>query len=282
MHTSKLSLNTVRSLVLLGAVLFCGTAWAQISLTGAGYTQNFDSMGTAGLTAPTGWGGDTTPNTAGAAGTTDAPNATGSAPGSATLDGANNGTGATNGEYNFGTTGSTERALGSTAASGAQRDTYVSFTNGTLSTITSLNITYDGEQWRVGSNTGSQPQSINVLTLQYSATGLTNTWVNVGSSFNFTSPNLGTGTAGALDGNANRVTGIGGTYTPSVPIAPGGSFFLRWADPDDGGNDAGMAIDNFSITIVPEPSTWIGALLAVAAIGYMQRRRIAPLLGKVS
>jgi MYXO-CTERM domain-containing protein len=82
----------------------------------------------------------------------------------------------------------------------------------------------------------------------------------------------------ALDGNAaaNRISGIGGTYTPTSQIANGASFYLRWADPDDGGSDNAVAIDSLSIlfSLVPEPSTWLAGALALGAIGFMQRRRL--------
>jgi hypothetical protein len=240
---------------------------AQISFTGTPYTQDFNGMGTAGTTAPTGWTVDSITNTAASGTSTDAPATTGLwSASTATLTGANDGTGATNGSYNFGTTSSTERALGSTAGSGTQKDTYVAFSNNTGSSITQFSISYDGEQWRLG----QAASAVNLLTLQYSADG--STWVNMGSQFNFTSP-ITTGTAGALDGNAsaNRVAGIGGTFAPSAAITNGSNFFIRWADPDDGGSDNGMAIDNFTLSIIPEPTT--SMLLGLGLLLGVQRLR---------
>jgi len=60
--------------------------------------------------------------------------------------------------------------------------------------------------------------------MQYSRNG-TN-FIAMGSQFNFNTP-YDTGTAGALDGNAstNRVTGIGGVYTPTTAITNAEYFF---------------------------------------------------------
>jgi hypothetical protein len=174
-----------------------------------------------------------------------------------------------------GTNSVTDRALGSLASGNNQFDTYLAFTNNTGFSITQFTLTYDGEQWRLG----GASTAVNVLTLQYSVTGLSGSWVGLGSAFNFSSP-ITSGSAGAaLDGNAaaNRVSGIGGTYTPSAQIANGGSFYLRWADPDDGGSDNAMAIDNVSIsftTAVPEPATWLLLTLGIGILGFTQRGKL--------
>ena len=109
-------------------------AQAQISYTAGTYTQDFDSMGAAGTTTPTGWfvGIGT-----GAAVT-----------GTTVLVGTGSST--TGGNYNFGVAGTNaigERALGSLASAGNQRDTEVDFTNNLGTNITQFSISYDGEQW---------------------------------------------------------------------------------------------------------------------------------------
>ena len=246
------------------------TAAAQISLTTNSYSETFESMGTTGTTTPAGWRVGTTTNTAGGTGVTDAPTLTGDwfAAGTAVVVSTGSGTAA--GNFNYGVTGTNpadERALGSLAGSNLQRDTYVAFTNNTGLAITQFSISYDGEQWRGGGTT------TNVLTLQFSTNG-TN-FINLGSAFNFTS--LQNTAAGALDGNApaNRTAAIGGTFIPTAEVASGSTFYFRWADPDDGGSDHGLAIDNFNLTVtlVPEPSTYammaFGGMLLVG----MQRFR---------
>ncbi len=270
--------KTIAALIAVIGGLSAISAYAQtpISLTNYNtYSQNFDSMTAVGVTAPAGWSSDRTANP-GASGTaTDAPVNTGTVVGSTSVVVADNGgNNAGTNAYNYGTAASTDRAYGSLASANNQRDLYVSFTNNTGAAITELGITYDGEQWRLGAS----PSAVNILTLQYSATGATGSWVNLGAAFNFTDP-ITSGTAGPLDGNAaaNRVAGIGGLYTPPTPIANGTNFYLRWADPDDGGSDNGLAIDNVLIT-VPEPSTVIAGLMTALALlaGQYRRRRLIP------
>lgn len=232
--------RTLRKLALTIAVAAGCTAGAQaqsISYTGGTYTQDFDSMGPLGTTTPTGWF---------------VGSGTGAAVTGTTVIA---GTGSSNaiGNYNFGVSGVhglDERALGSLTASGIQQDTEVSFKNGTGAPMTQFTLNYDGEQWKTGFFS-------NTLTLQLSTDGLT--WTALGSAFNFVSPIAGGTSTAALDGNAaaNRVAGIGGTFNLSTPVIPGGVLYFRFADPDDAKTDAGLAVDNFTFTAVPEPSAYI-------------------------
>jgi autotransporter-associated beta strand protein len=216
-------------LVLSSGVAFLSSdsAFAQISLNGSAYSQNFDSMGSAGTQPPSGWlaGSGTAALTQAAAlmvGTGSASNGT---------------------NYNFGSSAATDRALGSVAASSTQRNTEVRFVNNTGGFITAFTIDYTGEQWRCGGTAAVA----NSLTMQYSTDGTT--WVNMGGTFDFTGPTI-TGPTAAMDGNltANRTTGRGGVYTPASPIANGATFYLRWADIDNTSNDHGLAVDDFSIS----------------------------------
>jgi hypothetical protein len=63
----------------------------------------------------------------------------------------------------------------------------------------------------------------------------------------FTSPQLGTSTAAAIDGNAaaNR-TALSSSI--SVTVANGQEIWLRIKDINDANNDHGLAIDDFSVT----------------------------------
>ena len=167
----------------------------------------------------------------------------------------NSGTGSSNAGalYSFGVAGTgpaTDRALGS-VASGATTTVYQAarLTNNTGSTITSLAISYMGEQWRNGGNAAAH-----TLTFQYKVANAgvitgANTpsagWTTF-SDLSFTGPVTGT-TAGALDGNAaaNR-TLISGALT--VTVNAGQEIWLRWQDPDDAGSDHGLAIDDVSVT----------------------------------
>lgn len=119
--------------------------------------------------------------------------------------------------------------------------------------MTTILVTYDGEQWRNGGNTS--PHS---LTFDYRvgpSVALTDPGYTAESSLDFTGP-IATATAAALDGNnpANRVAGI----FAKVKVgswAPAEQLMLRWSDINDTGNDHGLAIDNFSFSAIPEPSS---------------------------
>jgi len=197
-----------------------------IPVTGDPYTQDFDSIGATGTNTPPGWFVGT---------------GTGSISGKEVVVGNGSSNGGAN--YNFGSTGSNDRALGSLATPSTQRDTEARFVNVSGSLITSFALNYTGEQWRVGGN-GSVN---NDLVMQYSIDGAN--FVAMGTQFNFNSP-VDSGTASALDGNAaaNRVTGIGGIYLPASVITNGQTFYLRWADADNQAADHAMALDDFSIT----------------------------------
>lgn len=189
--------------------------------------------------------------------------------------------------YSFGTTGSSDRALGGLASGGAYFGSpasgavagYIALAlKNTGSTgINSFTLSFDGEQWRNGGNTTKQ-----TATLQY---GFGNnfsdvsSWTAAGSAFNFTSP-IATSTAAVLNGNAaaNRVANLGGTVTTSW--AAGDTLWLRWIENNDVGNDHGLAIDNLSFSVpaaavVPEPSSTAAALAGLAAVGFLARRRKA-------
>jgi uncharacterized protein len=183
----------------------------------------------------------------------------------------NPGTGSSNAGslYSFGVAGTnpvTDRALGS-VASGATGTIYTAarLTNSTGSTISSLDISYVGEQWRNGGNVNA-----NSLTFQYQVanagaiTGAntpTTGWTTF-SALSFTSPITGA-TAATLDGNAaaNRTL-----KTANLPLIAnnGQEIWLRWQDPDDAGSDHGLAIDELSITArsTPTPTNPSGVGLA--------------------
>jgi len=167
----------------------------------------------------------------------------------------NSGTGSssTGALYSFGVAGTntvTDRALGSVASGGTGTVFHAArLTNNTGATITSLDISYAGEQWRNGGNT-----TAHTLTFQYQVanagviTGAntpTGGWTT-SSPLSFTGP-VATATAATLDGNAaeNRTNK---SATLTVTVNAGQEIWIRWQDPDDTGNDHGLAIDDFSVT----------------------------------
>jgi len=235
------------------------------------YTQNFDTLAATGTANS--WVNDST-----IAGWS-LFNSTGTAPGTYIAE---NGASNAGAFRSFGTTGSTDRALGDTASGGTYYGSplsgavagwiAVSFTNATGADLSGFTLGYDGEQWRNGGNTTAQS-----LTLQYgigdSFSSVTN-WVTPGGSFDFTSV-VNTATAAAVDGNGvGLVAGLGGSQ--SVSWANGATLWVRWADLNDVGNDHGLAIDNVSLSVasaVPEPQTYAMLLAGLACVGFIARRR---------
>ena len=117
---------------------------------------------------------------------------------------------ATGDTYSFGSSGSTDRALGG-LLSGTNTPLFgASFTNNSGGTISGLMINYTGEQWRLGA-----VGRIDRLDFQYStdATSLnTGTWTDF-NSLDFTAP-ISAGPTGALNGNATaNKTAVSGTIS---------------------------------------------------------------------
>ena len=249
--------------VSLAAVQAEGAGTNSLTFGGSPYTENFDSMGTGSTQPPLGWNAGTLSGALTTNGVISNPSSLSASTGSST----------TGGNFNYGSSGGADRAIGSLASASTTRATEALFQNNTGVTITNLTILYDGEQWRDG---GSSANTDNLLLTfsQFTVGGLTN-FSGLGSSFNFVSLK-NTATASALDGNlaANRTAGIGGDF--AVSIAPGEVFALRWVDPDVANNDDALAIDNFSLgyDVIPEPSTVILVGMGLlGAILVIQRRR---------
>ena len=155
--------------------------------------------------------------------------------------------------YSFGTSGSTERALGSIASGTPGNFAYgIRFTNDTGAMQTNFLVSYTGEQWRNG---GAASASVLAFSYRISNTAITNsdasnasTWTGF-SALNFTTPTF-SATSGALDGNAaaNRQVFTNIVLTGAT-VLPGQEIFLRWFDTDDSGFDHGVALDNLTIAL---------------------------------
>ncbi len=226
----RIGLATFLLSLLLAASLSSIHAAAGISLAAldTAYTQNFDTLVNTGTAAsvPAGWNFNETGTSA---------NTTYTA-----------GTGSSNSgdTYSFGSAGGTERAFGGVQSGSLIPTVGVCFTNNTGKIITSLDVAYTGEQWRLGTAARTDR-----LDFQYSAdaTSLTTgVWTNV-DALDFSSPNTAAA-VGALDGNAtvNR-TAISATIN-GLNIADGATIFLRWNDFNATGADDGLAVDDFSLT----------------------------------
>lgn len=216
---------------------------AQLSITQANstITQNFDTLANSGSTSAQtggifdlGWsflesGADTTYRTG-----------TGSA--------------STGDTYSFGSSSSSDRAFGMLQGGSFSSILGFKFTNNTGLTITSLDVGYTGETWRLNTSGAdslafshqSGSQTLNA------ASG----WTTV-AGLAFTTP---TGSTGPVDGNnATYRTVISPVTISGLTIGNGTTYTLRWVD-GSGSNSAGMGIDDFSIKLygAPAGTFWTG------------------------
>jgi uncharacterized protein len=233
-----------RSLALLALasslVLVASPARAQVSVTtlGVPYTQNFDTLPASGSAT---WTNNST-----------IPGWFHARTGTGTTIVANDGSSNAGNLYSYGTGTATERALGSVGSGNAAVGNLfwgLRLQNNSGATITALDVTYTGEQWR-NSAAAAQTVDFSYLVGSPTVTGSLAEFQSAGvavAALNFTSPITG-GAAGALNGNlaANRVSltfSIGGLSIPN-----GTEVMLRWSDPDHTGADHGLSIDDFAVT----------------------------------
>jgi hypothetical protein len=242
--------------IILGSLACTMSATAaviSISSFNSPYTQNFDTLASSGTSSvvPTGWAfveAGSSPNMEYSAGPA----------------------GSWGDTFSFGNPNSSERAFGSVY--GATSSLIgASFRNDTGKTITTLAISYFGEEWYVGKS-----GRVDAINFEYSfkATSLNNgsisdgTWTAV-HALDFASPNT-SAPIGALDGNAagNR-QGISSQIT-GLSFESGKTLWIRWTDLNPIGNDDGLAVDDFSLTavnVVPEPVNVSLALFGGLAVG---------------
>jgi hypothetical protein len=197
-----------------------------------------------------------------------------------------NATGSTNSHaFSFGND-ATNRAFGaiagsSTSAGSAAGDFVYALVlqNTTDQTLTSLNVSYKGEQWyeaAAASGVAAGAQSIRFSYLTTDTFDPANNiptqkglgTYTVASDLDFTSPITGNTTTSAikLDGT-DSANSLNLSTKISTAWAPGSYLILRFWDDDDNGNDHALAIDNLSFSAsVPEPASLCVALLIGAGL----------------
>ncbi len=221
--------------LVIGLAPMARPALAEVSIVSLGtpYAQNFNSLASTGISNT--WTDDTT--------------LTGWYS-TRTIYLASSGTSTTGGLYSFGTVAA-DRALGSIGSNTAGDIYYgARLKNNTGALVTSLAVSYTGEQWRNGGNTTQHRLDFAYQTGTTMTSLTAGTWTDV-DALDFIGP-IATATAGALDGNvaANRVAL---SSVVPVTISPGQEIMLRWKDANDAGNDHGLAIDDLSVVAFGVP-----------------------------
>lgn len=248
------------------------------------YSENFDSIGASGTAPPADW---TAGVVSGSRNTTGGGAITSQALVSDNgSNGQPNGTGGTIGRsYNYGTTSASDRAIGFISTTnggsgflGGDHVLQVAIVNNTGAPINQMTIGYTGEQWRYGQDIATSAQGPEKLRVYYS-TSPNSGWVDITLDFIAPKQDLPGATPDftPLDGNLaeNRVV-LSKMFNLPSPLANGSTFYLRWLDwNDDGTNDHGIAVDDFSVTVampeVPEPASL--GMLAVGALALLRRRK---------
>jgi len=145
--------------------------------------------------------------------------------------------------YSYGSVGAADRALGALASGSNTMGFGAVFKNDTSVTLQSFTVSFSAENWR-GATAASK------FTFGYGKFGSGLNSANflsaTGAAADASADITGDVQANpALDGNTIKKSV---NVTLTVTVAPGESLFLRWQDFDDAGNDAGLAIDDFSLT----------------------------------
>ncbi|MBL8066548.1 MAG: PEP-CTERM sorting domain-containing protein [Chthonomonadaceae bacterium] len=254
-------------LVLAFAIVGVAGAHAQILFTGPNITESFDTLSNSGTSNP--WSDNSTILGWYATKVVNPP---------ITVYRADNGTSNAGALYSFGTTGTSERALGSISSGTPGAISYgARIANNSSGTVQAFTLQYNGEQWRDG---GAAVPNAQKLTFEYSldATSLTTGTWNVVTNLNFTSPVFtNTGTGAIVDGNTTGRVAINTGALSTTLVSNwnvGTDIWIRWTDINDTGNDHGLGIDDivFSATPVPEPATMVALVMGVGALVARRKR----------
>jgi MYXO-CTERM domain-containing protein len=239
---------------------------------GNGYSENFDSMGTAGTTPPSGWTVRT-----GNSGTSNATwtNATGIPASGAnsvatmiaaatpltaiTTPAAQNNNG-----FNAAASASTlsDRVLATSPTTVSGGALELLLTNSTIVDFTSLSLSYDIVRYNVASTANELPG----YWLFYSLDAGT-TWTNVPAL----NPTLA-GPTGVIVPNTVGVTSVmNATVTFSTPLLAGANVLFRWVDDNATQTSPDQIIGLNNVSVTPTPGA--ASLLALGSLVSLRRRR---------
>ena len=187
--------------------------------------------------------------------------------------GVGNGNGNTGGLYSYAETSSSDRWLGIFSSGTAVPAVGLALVNTSGLNLTSVTISFTAGQWR-------SPNGPNgVVNTAYFAYGFS-------SNAAITSTNFLSSTAMTADSSGNIVSGArtdGANYGAAANVsakivtlsnvqwAANTTLFIRWQDVNDTDADAGLAINDLSISAVPAPG--VAALIGLAGIVTTRRRK---------
>ena len=163
---------------------------------------------------------------------------------------ANAGTTSTGTLYSFGNANDVNRALGTIATGTTTMAFGALIKNDTGGTIKNVKVSFTAEFWR------SSTLTSNVLTFGYGTINGTNStetnFLTTTGATPFTALNI-TGPApvtsnGSLDGNSPTNQVAYSNVALPLTLGLGETAFLRWQDLNDGGDDAGIGMDNFTLS----------------------------------
>jgi hypothetical protein len=183
---------------------------------------------------------------------------------------ANAGTTSTGTLYSFGNANDVNRAVGTIATGTTAMAFGALIRNDTGGTITNVKVSFTAEFWR------SSTVTSNVLTFGYGTINgtsstetnfLTTTVATPLTALNITGP-APVASNGSLDGSlpANQVAYS--NVTLPLALREGETAFIRWQDLNDDGNDAGIGVDDFTLSYEVDRSVTLSSFTpAIGAEG---------------
>ena len=163
---------------------------------------------------------------------------------------ANAGTTSTGTLYSFGNANDANRALGAIATATTTMAFGALIKNNMRGTITNVKVFFTAEFWR------SSTVTSNVLTFGYGTINgtsstetnfLTTTVATPLTALNITGP-APVASNGPLDGSSPANQVAYSNVTLPLALREGETAFIRWQDLNDDGNDAGIGVDNFTLS----------------------------------
>ena len=253
--------------LMVAALTAAAPAAFAVSLTGAGYNQNFDGMGVAGTTPPTDWAvltgnSGTSNSTWTSAITANGANSVATMIAAATpLTAITTPTSTNNNGFNAArstsTTGDRVLATSPTTVSGGALQ--LTLTNNTGAAITGLNLGFDTVRYNLTSTANELPG----YWVFFSLNGTS--WVNAASL----NPTI------ATVPNTVGVTPANGSVNFGSSLAIGSNVMLRWVDDNAAQTspDQIIGLNNVVISAVPEPAVLSLMLGGLALVTGLARRR---------